>query len=162
MSTSYFQQQRRLPTNEDRVFKQRRYEAARNNKLEEIREHQKLMSRAIFDESCDVRLSQRYAELQAMQSRTLYMQSLALRRSTLKNLLQAEEDQLYREIATAQMNLAQRRAWLQAHISSSNGPLPLHQTESSFKKLHNTKLAVSYFTQSGGASPLDEDTSTSS
>ncbi|KAH7288068.1 hypothetical protein KP509_31G010500 [Ceratopteris richardii] len=157
MGSTYYQHQRRLATNEDRVFKQRRYEAARSSKLEEIREYEKLMERAAFDESCNDLLSRRNTELQVMQNKVLYLQSLAMRRSKLKNLLQAEEDQLHREIEMCNMNLAQRRAWLRAYALSRSSPsssvptvtgvpLPI-ALQKGF--LHNTKLAVSCLTHTG-------------
>eukprot|EP00249_Psilotum_nudum_P006307 c19623_g1_i1 orf=106-1569(+) len=146
---------KRLPANEDRILKQRQYEDTLRSRLESLHEYEGLMYRAKFERLNEPRMNYRSLteKLEAIGAQRECL--LAERRKQLKQLLNAEELALEEEMKTFNMNLPERRVWLenQARImkmerlkkNQKYAELQLNrafQDSSDDVRIHNSKLAV--------------------
>ncbi|EFJ21858.1 hypothetical protein SELMODRAFT_417142 [Selaginella moellendorffii] len=112
MSTFYHP--KRLPANEDRIYKQRQYEEARQARVDHVNEYEHLMRCAEFEQSNEPKLRFR-AKMESEKSvMALKARQLAEKRQRLGDLLREEAEALHCELHTATMNLSERRAWLEA------------------------------------------------
>ncbi|KAJ7515396.1 hypothetical protein O6H91_22G012100 [Diphasiastrum complanatum] len=105
---------KRLPANEDRIYKQRLYEDARRARLESVHEYERFMRCAEFENSYEPKMKYRSLSEQAEALKAEKEKQLEIRRRKLAALLEEESLLLEAELKTSTMNLAERRAWLEA------------------------------------------------
>ncbi|BBN19396.1 hypothetical protein MPTK1_8g10350 [Marchantia polymorpha subsp. ruderalis] len=105
---------KRLPANEDRIYKFRLYEDSLKERLQGVKEYQHIMRNAEFAHSFDAKrkFKETQAIVQTMQAHS--EKSTITRKQKLAALLDGEESFLIDELKTVAMTLPERRAWLDA------------------------------------------------
>lgn len=141
--------------NEDRIFKQRQYENALQDKLNFVHKYESLMRYAQFEQLHEPKTSHRTLaeKLEAIRAHREHI--LFERRKKLSTLLESEENTLRDEIKTGTMNLSERRAWLKAqaltqsvqkhecgHACVETNLTKALRENSDEVSMHNSKLAI--------------------
>ncbi|MCO5602442.1 hypothetical protein L7F22_056574 [Adiantum nelumboides] len=104
---------KRLPVNADRIIKHRHYEDDLRDRLVRVHNYEGLMRRAEFENSnepkiCYRSLSERLDAIRAQRDKVIFD-----RQNRVKQMLDVETATLEGEMKTGNMNLAERRAWLE-------------------------------------------------
>ncbi|KAI5068618.1 hypothetical protein GOP47_0016963 [Adiantum capillus-veneris] len=146
---------KRLPVNEDRIIKHRHYEDDLRDRLISVHNYEGLMRRAEFENSnepkiCYRSLSERLEAIRAQRDRVIFD-----RQNRVKQMLDDESATLEEEMKTGNMNLSERRTWLETEARRMRTErlermLKYAQTqlERAFQdssddvRIHNSKLAV--------------------
>ncbi|MCO5612174.1 hypothetical protein L7F22_066436 [Adiantum nelumboides] len=146
---------KRLPVNADRIIKHRHYEDDLRDRLVRVYNYEGLMRRAEFENSnepkiCYRSLSERLDAIRAQRDKVIFD-----RRNRVKQMLDDETATLEGEMKTGNMNLAQRRAWLETEARRMRTErlermqkYVQTQLERSFQdssddvRIHNSKIAV--------------------
>ncbi|KAL2636267.1 hypothetical protein R1flu_007746 [Riccia fluitans] len=105
---------KRLPANEDRIYKFRQYEDNLQERLQGVKDYQQTMRNAEFALNCESK--RKFKEMHsAEESHTSFVARNNIgRKQRLAALLDAEDSFLQDELKTVGMTLAERRAWLDA------------------------------------------------
>eukprot|EP01018_Ginkgo_biloba_P032943 Gb_06340 [translate_table: standard] len=146
---------KRLPANEDRIYKQRQYEEALRARKESVHEYEHLMRCAEFEHSNEPKMNNRSLSERLKSIRAQREAKLEERRKKLAELLETENSMLELEMKTSSMNLAERRAWLEERARTlkmqrlqRNQQYAAQQLDRAFRencddvRIHNSKMAV--------------------
>ncbi|KAH7444324.1 hypothetical protein KP509_02G073700 [Ceratopteris richardii] len=146
---------KRLPVNEDRIIKHRHYEDDLRDRLISVHNYEGLMRRAEFEKANEPKISYRTLSERLDAIRTERDRVISNRRNRVKKLLEEESNAVEEEMKTGNMNLAERRAWLESEARrlraerlkrmEKYAQTQLDRTfrESSDEvRIHNSKLAV--------------------
>lgn len=104
---------KRLPANEDRIYKARQYEEKLQDRLAHVNEYRHLMLNAEFEIAAGPKVKYRTFQEKVESQKQQQDRRLAERREKLRRCFFEEDSRLQFELETATMNLAERRAWLE-------------------------------------------------
>eukprot|EP00250_Pteridium_aquilinum_P024937 c29858_g1_i1 orf=56-1327(-) len=146
---------KRLPVNEDRIIKHRHYEDNLRDRLLSVHNYEGLMRRAEFEKSNEPKMCYRTLSEKLEAIRAQRKAVICNRQMKVKQLLDDEDNAIDQEMKTSNMNLAERRAWLEAEARRMRTErlermqkYAQTQLDRAFKdssddvRIHNSKLAV--------------------
>lgn len=120
---------KRMPSNEDRIYKARQYETKLQDCIANVKEYNQNMRAAEFASSTAQKIEFRNLEQKFEDIRLCREQKMACRRARLKVLLEEEEKLLQDELKTTTMGLAERRQWLEARARALKQKQNLEQCQ---------------------------------
>ncbi|CAM6096595.1 unnamed protein product [Calypogeia fissa] len=114
MAKNLYYHPKRLPANEDRIFKLRSYEDRLAENIRGVKEYQHVMRTCEFAKSGEPKQKFRDMEEMFKEMNDNKEMNVDRRRQELKAMLDSEEAFLMDELKTLTMTLPERRAWLDA------------------------------------------------
>ncbi|CAM6009962.1 unnamed protein product [Sphagnum balticum] len=146
---------KRMPSNEDRIYKARQYEMKLQDCIQNVKEYKQAMCAASFAAASGPKNEHRSLSDKLEAIRMCREKKLQCRRARLQALLDGEEELLQDELKTTTMGLAERRQWLEARARAlkqkrlqENDKYAAEQLNRAWRdnaddiRIHDSKLSV--------------------